>query len=65
MPAERELVAAGAAVQAAAVLGRRSTRRTVAAEWATAAGRAVEPGPAAAPPAEVRAAYAARRDAEA
>jgi xylulokinase len=64
VPGERELVAAGAAVQAAAVLGGLEPS-AVAAEWASGAGRAVEPGPAAAHAGEVRAAYAARRDAEA
>jgi xylulokinase len=64
VPDERELVAAGAAVQAAAVLGG-LTPGEVAKQWSTGAGRVVEPGPGAAAAAAVRAAYAARRDAEA
>jgi xylulokinase len=64
VPVERELVAAGAAVQAAAVLGGVAPG-AVAAQWATGAGRVVEPGPGAAAADDVRAAYAARRDAEA
>ena len=61
VPAEEELVAAGACVQAASVL----TGGDVAAGWRLGAGATVEPGPGATVAAEVRAAYAARRDAEA
>jgi xylulokinase len=64
VPGERELVATGAAVQAAAVLGGLDPT-AVAAAWGTATGRAVEPGAGAADAGAVRAAYAARRDAEA
>ncbi len=64
VPGERELVAAGAAVQAAAVLGGLAPS-DIAAAWGTSAGRVVEPGPGATTAADVRAAYAARRDAEA
>jgi xylulokinase len=61
---ERELVATGAAVQAAAVLDG-GAPADIATAWATGSGRSVEPGVAAAIAGEVRAAYAARRDAEA
>ena len=64
VPAEGELVAAGAAVQAAAVLGGLAPT-DVARHWATGGGTTTEPGPDAAAAADVRAAYAARRDAEA
>jgi xylulokinase len=64
LPAEPELVATGAAVQAAAVL-RDAAPGEVARQWAGADGRTVEPGPGAVAGDEVRAAYAARRDAEA
>ena len=62
--AEAEHVAAGAAVQAASVLHQRPAAEIVAA-WGLAAGEEVEPGPGAAAAADVRAAYAARRDHEA
>ena len=68
VPDELELVAAGAAVQAAAVLAG-AAPEDLAAQWATGsqAGGAtsVAPGAGAAAAVEVRAAYAARRDAEA
>ena len=62
--AEAEHVAAGAAVQAAAVLHQRPAAELVAA-WGLAAGDEVEPGPGATAATDVRAAYAARRDREA
>ncbi|MEY2739928.1 MAG: xylulokinase [Actinomycetota bacterium] len=58
VPREGELVACGAAAQAAAVLAG-STPGAVAEAWGLGAGDAVEPGPGAAVAAEVRAAYAA------
>ncbi len=63
VPAEAEHVATGACVQAAAVLHQRSPIE-VARAWGLAAATVVEPGPGAKVAAEVRAAYAARRDAE-
>jgi xylulokinase len=62
--AEAELVATGAAVQAAALVHGVAPEE-VAHTWAGGDGRRVEPGPGAADASEVRAAYAARRDAEA
>lgn len=59
-----EHVAAGAAVQAAAVLHQRPAPEVVSA-WGLAGAEAVEPGHAASASADVRAAYAARRDREA
>ena len=64
VPAELEHVAAGACVQAAAVLHQRPPEQ-VSAAWDLSAGTVVEPGPATSAAADVRAAYAARRDAEA
>ena len=64
VPAELEHVAAGACVQAAAVLHQRPPEQ-VSAAWDLSAGTVVEPGPGASAAADVRAAYAARRDAEA
>ena len=64
VPDESELVAAGAAVQAAAVLAGVAPE-DVAAAWATGGGSSVAPGADATTAAEVRAAYATRRDAEA
>jgi xylulokinase len=64
VPSEPEHVAAGAAVQAAAVLHQRPTV-DVASAWGLGAGAVVEPGPAASSSADVRAAYGRRRDAEA
>jgi xylulokinase len=64
VPAELEHVAAGACVQAAAVLHQRPPEQ-VSAAWDLSEGTVVEPGPGAAAAADVRAAYAARRDAEA
>jgi xylulokinase len=63
VPAADEVVATGACVQAAAVLHGRSPD-DVAVAWGLAEGATVEPGHGAAAAAEVRAAYAARRDAE-
>jgi xylulokinase len=59
-----ELVAAGACVQAAAVVSG-TEPADVAAAWGLGAGDLVEPGPGAAAAADVRAAYAALRDATA
>ena len=64
VPAQRELVAAGAACQAAAVLGG-VMPGAVARQWDLGVGRTVEPSTDAGAGADVRAAYAARRDAEA
>jgi xylulokinase len=64
VPDADELVAAGACVQAAAVAHQRQPA-DVAAAWGLATGTVVEPGPGAVAAADVRAAYAARRDAEA
>ncbi len=64
VPREPEHVAAGACVQAAAMLHQRPPTE-VAAAWGLGAGPVVEPGPVAAAREEVRAAYAARREAEA
>ena len=61
--AEDEHVAAGAAVQAASVLHQRPAAEIVEA-WGLAASEQVDPGPGTAAAAEVRAAYAARRDRE-
>jgi xylulokinase len=63
VPDADELVATGAAVQAAAVLHQRPVTE-VAAAWDVATGATVEPGPGAEAAAGVRAAYAARRDRE-
>ncbi|MDQ1423814.1 MAG: xylulokinase [Acidimicrobiaceae bacterium] len=59
-----EQVAAGACVQAAAVLHQRAPGE-VAAAWNLAAADVIEPSPSSDAVAELRAAYAARRDAEA
>ncbi len=63
-PAVEEAVATGACVQAAGVLLQRDPGE-LAAAWGLGSGTEVEPGPGAAAAAEVRAAYAARRDREA
>jgi xylulokinase len=64
VPAEQEHVATGACVQAAAVLHHRPPEE-VSTAWELAAGDLVKPGPAASAAADVRAAYAALRDATA